>query len=189
MGAGGEGPPARSIRSFLQLFEVAKTGDSGAKILFRHAGHGGRAFRPAAVASLGPYRTGKAFLPRRGTGRCRHRPLRPPTEAIVLIVGARSARPLGGGARALSPNASQSLPCVRGGGAQRRRGCNAVLVNFRVNPPVSLAADSSGLPRNLPGPRCGPPRPVAAGPLGSLFLPQTALPCGPFTQGGLWCGG
>ena len=112
-----------------------------------------------------------------------------PTEAIVLIVGARIARPLGGGARALSPNASQSLPCVRGGGAQRRKGCNAVLVNFRVNPPVSLAADSSGLPRNLPGPRCGPSRPVAAGPLGSLFLPQTALPCGPFTQGGLWCGG
>ena len=37
MGAGGEGPPARSIRSFLQLFEVAKTGASGAKILFRHA--------------------------------------------------------------------------------------------------------------------------------------------------------
>ena len=37
MGAGGKGPPARSIRSFLQLIEVAKTGDSGAKILFRHA--------------------------------------------------------------------------------------------------------------------------------------------------------
>ena len=37
----------------------------------------------------------------------------------------------------------------------------------------------SGLPRNLAGPRCGPARQAAAGPLRSLALPQAALPCGP----------
>ena len=43
----------------------------------------------------------------------------------------------------------------------------------------------SGLPRNLPGPRCGPPRQAAAGPPWSLALPQAALPCGPHPPGGL----
>ena len=73
-------------------------------------------------------------------------------------------------------------PCRRGCKYPRRK-------KAPVNPPVSLAADRSGLPLSLPGPRCGPPRQAAAGPLRSLHLPQAALPCGPFTQGGLWYGG
>ena len=52
--------------------------------------------------------------------------------------------------------------------------------------PLSLAARaSSGLPLSLPGPRCGPPRQAAAGPLRSLLPPLAALPCGPLTQGSL----
>ena len=55
-------------------------------------------------------------------------------------------------------------PCRRGCKYPRRK-------KAPVNPPVSLAADRSGLP------------------LRSLHLPPAALPCGPFTQGGLWYGG
>ena len=49
------------------------------------------------------------------------------------------------------------------------------------------SADSSGLPLSLPGPRCGPPRQAAAQPLRSLLPPLAALPCGPLTQGSLFC--
>src|SRR5699024_1134308 len=51
--------------------------------------------------------------------------------------------------------------------------------------PLRHATRAPGLPLSLPGPRCGPPRQVAAQPLRSLLPPLAALPCGPPLKGRL----
>ena len=94
----------------------------------------------------------------------RHWPLHS-CQLSVLTVGARIARPFGRIARGLSQTAAaKAHPCVRGGGAQRRRGCNAVLVDFRDNPPVMACAMTAPLRKG--GLWCG----------GTNGLPQPSHP-------------
>ena len=90
---------------------------------------------------------------------------------------------------------------LRGAGAERLRGVTAPMACRKVSacasgadalPPLGRHTSPSRLrraprlPLSLPGPRCGPPRQVAAQPLRSLFPPLAALPCGPLLKERLW---